>query len=327
MRSRIIALAVLASALAAAMPPAPAGAQNFPTRTVKLVVPFPAGGGTDLLARMLAEPLSQKWGQPVVVENTSGAASGSVGAMEVARAAPDGHTLMLCPPGPVVMNQLLFKSIGYNSKEWVPISVLTNVPYVLALRKGFDTPSIAALVAKARAEPDKITYASPGVGTTGHLAVKQLENRAGIKLVTVPYRGLAPAIKDFVGGHVDLLFDVLTTSLPLHTSGEIKIVANGGTARSPALPDVPTIAESGYPGFRAVTWYAMVAPPKTPDALAERISRDVLEVVKSPAMRDKIASTLRMDTIATPRAETGKFFAEETALWAKVVKDANIEMQ
>jgi tripartite-type tricarboxylate transporter receptor subunit TctC len=209
--------------------------------------------------------------------------------------------LMLCPPGPVVMNQLLFKNIGYDSKDWVPVSVLTSVPYVLSLRKGFDTPTLSAFVAKAKADPEKITYASPSAGTTGHLAVKQLENRAGIRLVTVPYRGLAPAIKDFVGGHVDLLFDVLTTSLPLHASGDIKIIASGGTERSPALPDVPTIAESGYPGFRAVTWYAMVAPPKTPDALAERISRDVLEVVKSPAMREKIASTLRMDTIATAR--------------------------
>jgi tripartite-type tricarboxylate transporter receptor subunit TctC len=311
--------------LAAALP---AQAQSFaPTRTVRIVVPFPAGGGTDLLARMIAEPLSQKWGQAVVVENTSGAASGSVGALEVARAAPDGHTLMLCPPGPVVMNQLLFKSIGYDSKEWVPISVLTSVPYVLSVRKGFETPTLASFVQKAKSEPNKITYASPGVGTTGHLAVKQLENRAGIRLVTVPYRGLAPAIKDFVGGHVDVLFDVLTTSLPLHTSGEIKIIASGGTARSPALPDIPTIAESGYPDFRAVTWYAMVAPPKTPGDLANRIARDVIEIVNSPAMREKIASTLRMDTIAMPRAETDRFFADETALWAKVVKDADIEMQ
>jgi tripartite-type tricarboxylate transporter receptor subunit TctC len=322
-----LACAAFASALITAMACATVVAQSFPSRPVKIVVPFPAGGGTDLLARMLAEPLGQKWGQSVYVENTSGAASGSVGALEVARAAPDGHTLMLCPPGPVVMNQLLFKSIGYDSKEWVPISVLTSVPYVLSLRKGFDTPTLAAFATKAKAEPDKISYASPGVGTTGHLAVKQLENRAGIRLVTVPYRGLAPAIKDFVGGHVDLLFDVLTTSLPLHTSGEIKIIASGGTTRSPALPDVPTIAESGYPGFRAITWYAMVAPPKTPDALADRIAQDVLELVNRPAMRDKIASTLRMDTIATPRGETGKFFADETALWAKVVKDANIEMQ
>src|SRR5262245_58815015 len=194
--------ALLAVLALAAMSPGTAGAQTFPTRNVKLGVPFPAGGGTDLLARLIADALSKKWGQTVYVENLSGAASGNVGSAEVARAEPDGHTLLLSPPGPIAMNKLLCKSMPFDSSKWVPISVVASVPYVLAVRNGL-APEVKGLVAKAKASPGKITYASPGAGTVGHLAAKQFEMLAGIELVTVPYKGLAPALKDIVGGHVD----------------------------------------------------------------------------------------------------------------------------
>ena len=313
-------------AVAIVLPLGSAMAQTFPTRPVKLAVPFPAGGGTDLLARLLAEQLTRKWGQSVYVENLSGAASGSVGALEVARAAPDGHTLMISPPGPITMNQLLYKNLGYDSSKWVPITVTASVPYVLALRNGFPAASVKELIAAAKASPGKITYASPGAGTVGHLAAKQFEMLAGIQLTTVPYRGLSLALKDIVGGHVDLIFDTAATSLPLHAAKQLQIVAVGSTERSPSLPDVPTIAEIGLPGFRAVTWYGMVAPPETPVALADKIAGDVTEVVKDPAVGEAIRAKLQMDPIGNSRTEAAKVFADDTALWAKVIREANISL-
>jgi tripartite-type tricarboxylate transporter receptor subunit TctC len=318
-------LVFLVCALSSAI--GPVSAQTFPTRAVRIAVPFPAGGGTDLLARLLAEELGRKWGQSVYVENLSGAASGSVGASEVARAAPDGHTLMISPPGPIAMNQLLYKSMPYDSSKWVPISVIASVPYVLALRNGFPGSGVQGLIESARADPGKITYASPGTGTVGHLAAKQFELLARIKLTTVPYRGLAPALKDIIGGHVDLIFDTAATALPLHVSKQMQIVAVGSSERSRSLPDVPTIAETGLPGFRAVTWYAMVAPPDTPAAVADKINQDVAEIVRTAAVSEKIRSALQMDPIGNTRREAGKLFVDDTELWAKVIKEANITIE
>jgi tripartite-type tricarboxylate transporter receptor subunit TctC len=302
-----------------------AGAQTFPSRPVKLAVPFPAGGGTDLLARVVAEALTKKWGQPVIVENLSGAASGNVGASEVARAAPDGYTLMLSPPGPIAMNKLLYKNMPFDSSAWVPISVVASVPYVLAVRNGLGVADVKELVQRAKADA-KITYASPGAGTVGHLAAKQFEMMAGIKLTTVPYRGLALALKDIVGGHVDLIFDTAGTSLPLHRTKQVSIIATGSPERWPGLPDVPTIAEAGLTGFRAVTWYAMVAPPATPAAIADKISKDVAEVIHDPAIADAIRSKLQMDPIGSTSGEAAKLFASETQLWAKVIHDADVSL-
>jgi tripartite-type tricarboxylate transporter receptor subunit TctC len=327
MRTLKALLAVVVSTAAVWLLIGSAVAQTFPTRPVRIAVPFPAGGGTDLLARLLAEELGRKWGQTVYVENLSGAASGSVGALEVARSTPDGHTLMLSPAGPITMNQLLYKSLAYDSSKWVPISVVASVPYVLALRNGFPRPSVKGLIETAKANPDKITYASPGAGTVGHLAAKQFEVLAGIKLTTVPYRGLALALKDIIGGHVDLIFDTAATSLPLHQSKQVQIVAVGGSERSPSLPDIPTIAETGLPGFRAVTWYAMVAPPDTPAAVADKINHDVTDIVNTPAVSEKIRATLQMDPIGNTRAQARQLFVDDTELWATVIKEAHVTIE
>jgi tripartite-type tricarboxylate transporter receptor subunit TctC len=321
---RILAAAL--SVTAAALLTSPAGAQSFPTRTVKLAVPFPAGGGTDLLARLIAEELGKKWGRSVIVENLSGAASGNVGSAEVARAAPDGYTLLLSPPGPITLNKLLYKTMPFDSSRWVPISVVASVPYVLAVRKNLGVASVKELIAKAKADPGKITYASPGVGTVGHLGAKQFEMLAGIQMTTVPYKGLAPALKDIVGGHVDLIFDTATTSLPMHTNKQVDIIALCSPDRWPNLPDVPTIAESGLPGFRAVTWFAIVAPPGTPAAIADRISADVAAVVKDPEVAKSVRTKLRMDPIGSSAADAAKLFRDDSELWSKVIKAANISL-
>ncbi len=293
---------------------------------VKIAVPFPAGGGTDVLARVLAKALSEKWQHAVYVENLSGAASGNVGAMEVARAAPDGYTLLLSPPGPIAMNRLLYKHMPFDSSKWVPISVAASVPYVLGVRNGLGVSNVKELIQKAKDNPGKITYASPGVGTVGHLAAKQFEMLAGIDFTTVPYTGLAPALQDVIGGHVDLIFDTVTTSLPLHEAKQINIIAVCSAQRWRGLPGVPTIAESGLPGFRAVTWYGIVAPPGTPADVAAKISKDVVAVVHDPEVADAIRTKLRMDPMGISDSEAAALFIDDAKLWSKVIKQANISL-
>ena len=320
-----IGLPLLATILLVASAPMPGAAQDYPTRTVKIVVPNPAGSGTDILARVLADQLSRKWATSVVVENASGVASGNVAAAEVARAAPDGYTLMLCPPGPISTNGLMYKNMGYDPAKWTVISHLTTVPYVLVLRKNFPASTVAEFIAAAKAKPKTITAASAGPGSSGTLAADNLELMAGIQLVTVPYRGLGPAMKDVVAGQVDMMFDTLTTSLPLHLGGTVKIVGVGTAKRVAALQDVATIAEAGLPGFRSITWFGLVAPPGTPDALADKINRDVVAIIKSSEVGDKLR-TMQMEPIGSSRREAADFFADETKYWGKIVKDANVTL-
>src|SRR6202158_934420 len=308
MRRIKITLAALA-ALTVGAPADKGRAQDaFPSRVVRIVVPYPAGGGTDTLARLLADQLSRKWGQSAMVENIGGGA-GNIGAAEVARAAPDGHTLLLASPGPIATNSFLYKEMGYDPARWVPIALLATGPYVLVMRKSFAGSTVKDLIAHAKANPGKMTAATPGVGSVGHLSTVQLEMLAGIKTVQVPYRGLGQAINDIIAGHVDLMFDTPTTSLPLHRDGKVKIVAVGTTERVRELPEVPTVAESGLPGYRAVTWYAMVAPPQTSAALADKINRDVVEILARPDVVEK-ARGIQMEPVAKTRAEAAKFFAE-----------------
>jgi tripartite-type tricarboxylate transporter receptor subunit TctC len=320
--SSLIALATLLAVLAAGN----ARAQDaYPSRVVRIVVPYPAGGGTDTLARLLADQLGHKWGQSAIVENVGGAA-GNIGAAEVARAAPDGYTLLLTSPGPIATNSFLYKEMGYDPARWVPIALLATGPYVLVLRTSFEGSTVKELVARARANPGKITSATPGIGSVGHLSTVQLEMLAGIKTVQVPYRGLGQAINDIIAGHVDFMFDTPTTSLPLHRDGKVRIVAVGTSERVRELPEVPTVAEAGLPGYRAVTWYAMVAPPQTPAALADKINRDVVEILSHAEVAERVRG-IQMEPVTRTRAQAATFFAEETELWGKVIKEANIPMQ
>jgi tripartite-type tricarboxylate transporter receptor subunit TctC len=233
---------------------------------------------------------------------------------------------MLCPPGPISTNRLLYKNLTYDPTEWVPISLLASVPYMLVMRRDFEASTVKDLIARAKANPGKFTSASPGVGSTAHLSAAQFEMLAGIKLQTVPYRGLGPAMNDIISGHVDMMFDTITTSLPLHRDGRVKIIGIGSAERASALPEVPTIAESGLPGFRSITWFGFVAPPRTPTALAERINKDLAEIIRSPEITARIRG-MNMEPIGSTRAEAAKFFAEETELWGKVIKQANITVE
>jgi tripartite-type tricarboxylate transporter receptor subunit TctC len=312
-----------AVAVAAAFHSAASHAQDsYPTRTVRFVVPFPAGSGTDVLSRLLADHLTRKWGRTVISENVPGA-SGNIGALDVWRAAPDGHTMLLAPPGPIATNRFLFKELPYDSTKWVPVSWLTTVPYVLTVRNSFKG-GLADLIAAAKA--GKITSALPGPGGTAHLSAAHLQALAGVKMVYVPYKGLGPAMNDIVAGHVDMMFDTLTTSLPLHQQGRVRIIAVASPKRVPALPDVPTVAESGYPTYRSITWFGLVAPPGTPAALADRISKDVGEVIRSQPVIERL-NAMKMEPVGSTRPQATAFFAEEATYWGQIIKDAKITLQ
>ena len=297
---------------------------SFPANRVTIVVPSPAGSTTDALARLVAEQLSQSWGKPVIVENNSRGLN--AGGEQAARAQPDGYTLLVSPPLPLTVAHLLFKEIGYQPDKFVPISLLAKITNVLAVRKDLPARTVQELVAYGKANPGKLTFASQGGGSTAHLSGAQLEIRAGIKMVHVPYRGAAPALNDLIAGHIDMFFDTLTTSVPLHQADKIRIMAVAGDERAPALPDIPTIAESGLPGFRSITWFAMVGPPAMPAALAARINRDVVDILQRPAVSAKLRE-LRLDPMIGTPADAAKFFAEETELWGKVIREANVTVQ
>jgi tripartite-type tricarboxylate transporter receptor subunit TctC len=295
----------------------------YPSRVVRIIVPFPPASGTDLLARLVADQLGRKWNASVIVENQPGA-SGNLGAAEVFRSAPDGHTMMICPPGPIATNRFLFKDLGYDPSRWVAISWLSTVPYVLIARKTF-AGGFGDLMTLAKSSPNKVTTAVPGPGGTAHLSVAYLESMAGIKLLYVPYRGLGPAMNDIVAGHVDTMFDTLTTSLPQHQSGRVKMLAVASPKRQQAVPDIPTVAEF-YPGYRSITWFGLVAPPGTPDALADRINRDVAAIIHRPEVNARLRE-MQMEPVGSTREEALRFFAEEAELWGRVIREAHITLQ
>jgi tripartite-type tricarboxylate transporter receptor subunit TctC len=295
--------------------------ETYPSRRVTIVVPSPAGSTTDALARIVAEQLQQKWSQPVIVENNSRGLN--AGAEQVSRTVPDGYTLLVSAPLPLTVAHLLYRDITYQPGQFVPISLLTKSPTVLAVRKDFPAQSVQELVAFAKANPEKVTYASQGPGSTAHLTGAQLEVRAKVKMTHVPYRGAAPAINDLIAGHIDIFFDTPTTAVPLFRSGKTKIIAVGSSERIEALPEIPTVAESGFPGFRSVTWFAMAGPPKMPAEQATRINRDIVEILRRPEM-DKRLRALQLDPMIGSTSDAAQFFADETALWGGVIKEANV---
>ena len=324
--ARLRSFLALAAAAACALVAHPAAAQEpYPSRTVKIVVPAAPGSTTDTLARLVADQLAQKWGKPTIVENIPGGAM-NIGATNVARAAPDGYTMMVAPPAPLSFSHLLYKDLGFEPAKFVPVTMLAKIPNVLVVRKELPAATLKELIAHAKANPGKLSYASQGVGSTAHLSAAQLEVLAGIKMVHVPYRGAQPALTDVVAGHVDMFFDTLATSVPLYRDGKVKLLGVADLQRAGAAPDVPTFSEAGVPGFKSITWFGLVAPPGTPAALAERINRDAVEILKRAEVGDTLRK-LSLEAGATSPADTTKFFADEAALWSKVIKEAGIMPQ
>ncbi len=321
-RGLLLGAAVLAPVLIST--PRLAAQEAFPTRAVRVIVPFAPGSILDTLARVVADGLARKWGQPVIVENIAGSA-GNTGAERFARSTPDGYTLLAAPPGPYTMNKLLFREIGYDASTFTPISLLGTVPVGLVVRKDFPAKTFEEFIDYVRKNPGKVSYASQGVGTTPFLIAKLVEARANVEMMHVPYRGSALAQTDLAAGHIDCFFDAISNALPVMQSGQARILAVTDSVRVPQLPDVPRIAEF-YPGFRAISWFALSAPAGTPTGLAERISRDVAEILATPTISAKLRET-GLNTVGYTPEETARFLAEEDQVWSKLIKDIDLKPQ
>jgi len=317
------ALAVAAALLIAA--PAVAqqrdAAADFPNRTVKILVSAPPGGGPDIAARIIAEKLRQMWNQPVIVENRPGNA-GNVGAEAVSLAPPDGYTILSAQPSPLTTSLHLYAKLGYDPLAFEPIAVMTSFPNLLLVRPDFPVNSLQEFVAYAKANPEKVNYASQGIGTTPHLTGEWFQRMTGTKLVHVPYRGTAQAVNDLIASHVDMMFLELAAATELAHSGRAKILAIAAKNRVPSMPNVATLGESGY-AIESLAWNALVAPPKTPAAIVAKINAAVNEIFKSPDTAAQFAN-LKMTTVGGTPAQTAEFFKVERQRWGDVIKAANI---
>ncbi len=304
---------------------APALAGDYPDRAVKIVVPFPAGGTADAIPRIVADWLSRKWSQPVVVENRTGAA-GNIGAEQVYHSAPDGYTLLSSAPPPLVINHNLYPRLGYDPTKFEPIIVMAQVPNALIVNpNNIKASSVPELIEYLKGNSDKTICATQGNGTTSHLSSELFQLLAKVKLRHIPYRGSAPALQGLVAGDVDVMFDNLGVSLALVQAGKLKLLAVASTERLPALPNVPTIAET-LPGFEAVAWYGIVAPPKTPKDIVDKINADVNEALRQPQVQDQLKK-LSAAIFGGPVDKASKYMREEVDRWAAVIKSANIELQ
>jgi tripartite-type tricarboxylate transporter receptor subunit TctC len=302
-----------------------AGAEEYPDRAVKIIVPFPAGGTADAVPRIVGDWLSRKWGQPVIIENRTGAA-GNIGAEVVYRSPPDGYTLLSAPPPPLVINQNLYPKLGYDPTKFEPIIVMAQVPNALMVNPNtIKANSLAELIEYLRQNPDKVTSATQGNGTTSHLASELFQLMAKVSLRHVPYRGSAPALQGLLAGDVDLMFDNLGVSLPLVEAGKLKLLAVASATRMASLPNVQTIAEL-LPGFEAVAWYGIVAPPNTPKAIIDKINADANEALRQPEVQDSLKK-LSAEIFGGSVEKTRKYMHEEVDRWDNVIKAADIKLQ
>jgi tripartite-type tricarboxylate transporter receptor subunit TctC len=294
----------------------------FPTRTVKFIVPFPGGGINDVLARIVGDKLQAKWAQPVVIENKTGA-GGNIGADLAYQSQPDGYTLLLSPPGPLAINQTLYKNLSYKPQEFVPITVVGSVPNVVIVRKKLPVSSLKELIDYVRANPGKVTFGSQGNGATPHLTAMMFQGMTDTHMVHVPYRGETLVLNDMIGGHVDVFFGNIAAGGPPFRDGKVKILALADTRRSPVLPDIPTTAEAGLPGLVSTGWFALAAPPKTTPALATEIASIVVDVIKAADVQAKFRAA-SVEPIGNSPAEMAAFIKAEAQRWGDVIKKNNI---
>lgn len=316
------------TALAIACAPASAQtawAETWPSRFTTIIVSFPAGGPTDILARALATELADKLGQQFVVENRSGA-GGNVGAASVAKAAADGYTLLLATTS-VVNNRFMYRNVTFDAeRDFTPIVLIAKTPIVLVAAPATALKSLAALVARAKAEPGKLNIGTPGHGTAAHITAEMLQRLAGFKLTHVPYRGSAPMIADLLGNQIDVVSDLLPTQTPLLKQGRYAGLAVTSSVRSAALPDLPTVAESGFPGFEATSWNALLAPARTPLDVIGKVNTIVNAYLRSDKGRQELAKFEMQAGGGTPD-DLKAFMASEVAKWGPIIKAANITME
>ena len=320
-RIAIRCLAVFAALLVVGLAVAQSG---YPTRTVKFVVPFPGGGINDVLARIAGDKLQARWGQPVVVENRTGA-GGNIGAEVAAQAEPDGYTILVAPPGPLAINKSLYKHLSYNSDDFVPITVLGSVPNLFIVRKELPVNSVKELIDYIKQNDGKVNYGSQGSGATPHLTANMFMAMTGTHMVHVPYRGETLVLNDMLGGHVDLFFGNISAALALYRAGKVKVLAVTDKARAAAMPEVPTTAEAGLPDLLSVGWFAMAGPPKMKPELADQISKATNDVLKMEEVRAKFRA-VGVEPIGGTPAAMAAFVKEESERWGGVIRKNNIAL-
>ena len=294
-------------------------------QALKLVVPFPAGGTADILPRVVAEKLRAQYPAGVLIDNRTGA-GGNIGAELVFRSEPDGNTLLVSPPAPIAINQHLYKKLSFDPAKWVPVTVLATVPNVLVVSPKLPVKNVQEFIAYAKANPGKLSYGSQGNGTTSHLTASLFMQLTGVEMVHIPYKGTAPALVDLVGGQIDVFFDNLSSSLPFHQAGKLRILGVADEQRSHALPDVPTFAEQGLPAFNAVAVYSILAPKGTPDDVIVKLNAAISEVLKTPAIKDKL-SQLGVEVVQTTPQQSRQRLEAEVAKWNTAIDQTKITVQ
>jgi tripartite-type tricarboxylate transporter receptor subunit TctC len=300
-----------------------AHAQTYPAKPVRLIVPFAPGGSTDIVARVLGQKLNEMWGQPVLVDNRAGGST-VIGTEIVAKAPPDGHTLLVTPAPFTIVPSLAAKLPYDPHKDFEPITLINTTPLVVVVHPAVPAKSIKDLVALAKAKPGALNYGSSGSGGSNHLAGELFNAMANVKMVHVPYKGNAPALQDLVGGHVDVVFNGLTSALPLVKAGKLRALGMTSLNRSATLPEVPTLDEQGLKGFQAVAWNGLTAPARTPKNIVDRINADVLKVVRAPELVEKLRAE-GSDPVGSSVDAYAKFLRDEIAKWNKVIRFANIK--
>jgi tripartite-type tricarboxylate transporter receptor subunit TctC len=297
----------------------------FPSHPIKLIVCLPAGGGVDTVSRMVADKMSKALGQPVVVENKGGQ-SGNLGTEQVFNSTPDGYTLLASQPAPITTAPILFKNLPYDPTKFEPVAVMSRISNTLLVRPDFPAKDVKEFIAYVKANPGKVTYASQGNGTTSHLTGAMFEAATGTKMNHIPYKGTAPAINDLIGGHVDVMFNELATSITLHKSGRAKLLAVTSEKRFPEIPDVPTMQEAGVPNFISDTWNAISAPPKTPAAIVAKLNDAVNKALKEPDVQAHF-NQLHLETGGGTPAAMAKIVKDDTERWGAVIKSAKVTLQ
>lgn len=307
---QILVACVLALAL-------PVCAQDYPSKPIRIVIPFPPGGAVDLWARLVAEKLRQKWGQPVIAENRSGAA-GNIGGEYAAKATPDGYTLMMGNAPVLVINKLIYKKLSYDPGAFAPVSLVYASPFVLVVNPKLAANTLQDLAALAKANPGRLNYASVGSGTSVHLAAELFNFMVGAKIVHIPYKGSPAAFVDLLGGQADLMFTEISGALPYISAGKLRVLAVASQKRSSALPDIPAMSEM-LPGFVAMSWAGTVAPAGTPSAIVNTISRAIVEALKQPDIATRMVQQ-NVELIGSTPAEMARFVREENERWGNVIR-------
>ena len=298
---------------------------EYPSRPIRIIVCLPPGGGVDTVTRIVADRLQRRLGQPIVIENKSGQA-GNLGAEAVFAAEPDGYTLLASQPAPITTNPMLYKNVSFDPARFTPVAVMTAIPNTLTVRADFPARNVDEFIAYARANTGKLSYASQGNGTTSHLTAVMFEQATGVRLLHVPYRGTAPAINDLMGGHVDAFFNELSTSMEMHKTGKVRILAVTTPARVPELPDVPTLQEAGLAGFASDTWNAISAPPKTPAPIVAKLNAAINDILQAPDVQSHL-SLLHLQPAGGSPQRMAEIIRADVERWGAVIRAANVTLE